>query len=137
MKYLTRTQYYVLSWTWGFLMTAVGCLVGGFLSIFHDPYSHKHGWYFVVGEGWGGISIGPITIVSREYDRHTLDHEYGHSLQNCIYGPLTIFLVAIPSAVRYWYRKYMKAVCPAKKLPSYYSIWFEAQASKWGEEAEA
>lgn len=133
MKYLTRTQYYVLSWTWGIFMTAVGCLVGGFLSFLHEPCSHKHGWYFVVGEGWGGVSLGPITIVSREYDQHTLDHEFGHSLQNCVYGPLTIFLVAIPSAVRYWYRKWLRATFPMKTLPSYYSIWFEDQASRWGE----
>ena len=31
-------------------------------------------------------------------------HEFGHSFQNAILGPFMIFLVSIPSAIRYWYQ---------------------------------
>jgi hypothetical protein len=38
---------------------------------------------------------------------HTMAHECGHGLQNCIWGPLFPFVIAIPSAVRYWYREFL------------------------------
>ena len=32
-------------------------------------------------------------------------HEFGHTFQNCLLGPLFPFMVAIPSAIRYWLRE--------------------------------
>ena len=28
-------------------------------------------------------------------------HEFGHTFQNCLFGPLMLFLVSLPSATRY------------------------------------
>jgi hypothetical protein len=53
-------------------------------------------------------------------------------LQNLIWGPLFPFVIAIPSAIRYWYRElkyYRKGLYPDT---DYDSIWFEGQATKWG-----
>jgi hypothetical protein len=65
---------------------------------------------------------------------HTMAHECGHGLQNCIWGPLFPFVIAIPSAVRYWYREFLHKHNKAKYvlLPDYDAIWFEGQATKWG-----
>ena len=57
-------------------------------------------------------------------------HECGHGIQNCIWGPLMIFVVCIPSATRYWYREFKyhrKGLTPPTK---YDDIWFEGQATR-------
>ena len=67
-------------------------------------------------------------------------HEYGHGIQNLWWGPLFLFVIAIPSAIRYWWRIfYRKFIYPKnrKKLPAYDDIWFEGQATKLGKKAEA
>lgn len=28
-------------------------------------------------------------------------HEFGHTFQNCLLGPLMLFVVSLPSAIRY------------------------------------
>ena len=63
---------------------------------------------------------------------HTRRHEFGHSLQNLIFGPFTLFVVGIPSACRYWYQRIMQN--KGKKFPAdwYDSIWFEGGATKTG-----
>lgn len=45
------------------------------------------------------------------------------------------FVICIPSATRYWYREYLWKTDKAKykTLPDYDEIWFEGQATKWGE----
>ena len=60
----------------------------------------------------------------------TNNHEYGHTFQNAILGPFFIFIVAIPSAIRYWYREFSK-----KTQPDYDAIWFEGSATEIGNDA--
>ena len=69
-----------------------------------------------------------LTDTSDSY--HVKCHEYGHSLQNCLWGPIGIFVITIPSAIRYWVFHFREKF--GKKNPSYDSIWFEGQATKWG-----
>ena len=54
--------------------------------------------------------------------------EFGHSVQNCIYGPFMIFLVSLPSVIRYHYRNFTH-----KGAEGYADIWFEKQANIFGE----
>ena len=70
-------------------------------------------------------------IILGEKNKTLITHEYGHSIQNLYWGWLMPFVIAIPSATRYWYRKIMIKL--NKKLTtSYYDIWFEKQASELG-----
>ena len=105
---LSKTWYYILSFTWGILMTLIGTTVALVLLISkHKPIKNGYGWYFEIGENWGGVNLGMFTITSKNPSLHVLQHEFGHSIQNCILGILYIPLVAIPSAIRYWYREYL------------------------------
>ena len=61
----------------------------------------------------------------------TRPHEFGHSLQNCLWGPLFPFVIAIPSATRYWYRD-ISAKKGNKPTTDYDAVWFEGQATEWG-----
>lgn len=76
-----------------------------------------------------------VIITSKEPFLSTLWHEAGHSIQHSLYGPLFIFLIAIPSCIRYWYRNWYAK--KHKSDPDYYmkpydAVWFEASASDLG-----
>lgn len=103
MKILQYTLFYLLSLTWGIIMTSVGLLAALVLLITgHKPKRFHHTIYFEVGRGWGGISLGPIILVSKNSSLHTKQHEAGHGIQNALLGPLFPLIVALPSAARYW-----------------------------------
>ena len=128
---MKKTLFYILSFTWGLPMTLIGLIVSSvLLTVGYKP--KKHGWcyYFEVGKGWGGLELGAIFLTSKNPSEHTRNHEHGHALQNCIWGPLFPFVIAIPSAVRYWTRKIQRS--KGKELEPYDAIWFEWQASTWG-----
>lgn len=119
--------FWLLSLTWGLPMTLVGAAAALFLRWkAYIPTRWGPCWVFVVGEGWGGINLGPVSIVSKTAKVRTIYHEVGHALQNCLYGFLFPFIVAIPSAIRYWYREW------TKPTTGYDDIWFEGQATRWG-----
>lgn len=128
---LSKKLYYLLSFTWGLPLTLVGGLVALALLIMgHRP--RRFGWclYFEVGENWGGLEFGPIFLCNRNPSWHIKKHEFGHSIQNCFWGPLMIFVICIPSAIRYWFRKLKKS--RGSEATPYDSIWFEGQATKLG-----
>lgn len=113
MKQLTNKQkrnlylffYYLLSWTWGIIMSSIGLIVMLALAPFGKVYFDRGRFYGVVGKSWGGLELGCFYILCEQsnLNRRTHAHEgFGHSLQNCLLGPLFPFVVAIPSAVRYW-----------------------------------
>lgn len=134
---MNKVAFYILSYTWGILLTVVGWLVAGVLMLLGHK-SHKWGGshYFVVGKNWGGLSIGTTIVVSDSCtDEFSLNHEFGHSVQNCYFGPFCLFLVTIPSFMRACWREFVVWVKIKKRseLPDYYSIWFERTASELGE----
>ena len=59
-------------------------------------------YYNRIGERWGGAEWGAGFICDKTCSKSTFCHEHGHGLQNIIFGPLTPFVICIPSAVRYW-----------------------------------
>lgn len=125
---LNKTLYYILSFTWGLLVTLAGLVVSAVLIVCGQrPHRNRYGWYFEVGSKWGGFNIGPCSVVNKGPSAHILQHEFGHSVQNCLFGPFIIFLVIIPSVCRYWYREIKNVT-----YPPYDSIWFEGQATSWG-----
>lgn len=126
---LPKTWYYIISFTWGFALTLIGCIITGVLMLMgYKPQKNMYGWYIEFGEGWGGFNAGPCSIVSKNPSKHILQHEFGHSIQNCIFGPLTIFYTVIPSVLRYWYREIKQVYSP-----DYDYAWFEGQATMFGE----
>ena len=126
--------YWFISLTWGLFMTLIGLLVALTLLVTgHKPYKFGYTFYFKVGKNWGGLNLGAVFITDNTPSEHALCHEHGHGLQNCVFGVLFPFLIGIPSAFRYWYREikyYKKHKIP---LTRYDDIWFEGQASFWGE----
>ena len=126
-----------LSYTWGIIMSTIGSLIA-IPFLFYCLYikdiceQRGHCYYFKIGEGWGGFSLGPFCFICKDASIATMEHEQGHSLQNCLYGPLML-IFSICSVIRYHYRnfrEYINKPCKTK----YDDFWVEGQASKWGNE---
>jgi hypothetical protein len=128
--------FWLISLTWGCIMTFIGALVALALLITgHKPQRIGPNIFFRVGKNWGGVELGPFFLVDELAGKHTVCHECGHGIQNCIWGPLMPFVICIPSAARYWYREYLWKYNREKykQQPEYDAIWFEGQATAWGE----
>ena len=125
--------YHTLSWTWGIIMTAIGALVASICRACGlKPKKHAGATYFEIGEKpWGGISLGCFFFCSKNTPITTKDHEFGHSLQNAIWGPLFPFVIGVPSFIRCQKFNY-NIIRGIPNEEDYYSIWYEGQASEWG-----
>lgn len=76
----------------------------------------------------GGISLGRYIILSerlKDYTGQTEKHEWGHSRQSILLGPLYLFVIGIPSIL--W-----AAWWNTRRGVSYYAFYTEAWADKLG-----
>ena len=130
-----KILFYVLSLTWGLPMTIIGVLAALVLIIAgYKPQRYHRCWYFLVGKSWGGVSLGPVFVIDDSNSSYVKTHEFGHSLQNCFFGPLMPIIVCIPSFVRYHYREWLvkSGRRDYDELSEYDSVWYEAQATRLG-----
>lgn len=131
-KILLGILYWIVQLTWGALMTIPGLLITGFCIVFLKGKPHKNGFSYIVeiGGNWGGLELGCVALCGSYYPgqwyEHTRRHEFGHSVQQLIFGPFQLFVVGIPSACRYWYGR----IVGLKE--DYDAAWFERTATEWG-----
>lgn len=130
-----KILYYLLSLTWGVLLTIVGVFVTLALAIAkifnHNIKFSKYDWVYSISVGscWGGFETG-LMFVRDSTSYTSLDaHEFGHTFQNTLFGPLQIFL-SLSSAIRYWYQTIRE--WKGKTNKPYDSYWLEDVASQCG-----
>lgn len=130
---MKKLIFWLVSCTWGSLLTVFGALAAlGFMIAGCKPKWFYNSIYFEIGKGWGGFNMGPFFFICEDANKGVKSHEAGHGLQNCILGPLTPFIVTIPSVIRYHYIEYMWKKGQRHKIPEYDAIWFEGQATRLG-----
>ena len=133
VKVLWGIGFWLVSLTWGALMTIPGLIITGFCIIFLKGKLHRNGFSYIVeiGGNWGGLDLGAVALCGNYYPgdwyEHTRRHEFGHAVQQLIFGPLQVFIVGIPSAIRYWYQR----LTPGPHQEHDQAI-YEYTASKWG-----
>lgn len=133
MNNLKIFAFYFLSFTWGVIMSLIGAIAAlVLLAMGYRPKIFHHLVYFEVGNGWGGVNLGCFFIVQKGSPISRFQHESGHGLQNIMLGVFMPFVISIPSAIRYWYRKYKISKGLGYTLPEYNSIWFESWATSLG-----
>ena len=126
-------MFYFLSFTWGLLFTLVGLIVALVLRVLgHRSKKFVLVRFFEIGKSWGGLNLGLFFITSQNSTFSLRCHEFGHAIQNCMFGPLTPFIICIPSAIRYWYRELHYYRQGKKPKTDYDDIWFEGQATRLG-----
>lgn len=119
---MNKFLYYSLQWTWGIIMNIVGLLV--FLILVTKPHDiYKNSIRTKINADFG-FSIGMFIFVPND---NLSNHEYGHTIQNIIYGVFDLFIVCIPSLIWYW-------TCKIKNdFSNYYYKFPENQATKLGQ----
>ena len=131
---MNKEIFWKLSWSWGIVMTLIGKLAFSVLQVLgYKPKHNMYGWYIEIGENWGGAGLGPYCICNKNPSQRTLNHEFGHAVQNCYFGPFQI-LISIASGLRYQYREYLVRAKGKKysELPPYDSAWYEGMATELG-----
>ena len=141
---MKKALYILVQCTWGILQTALGAVV--FLANRKCAHFWYHGALVTRWADKSSVSLGLFVFVTDEpyfyeklQDRYTMDecsrrllvHEYGHTIQSLILGPLYLIVVGIPSTL--W--GFLPA-CAAKRKNeqvSYFSFFTERWANTLGE----
>ena len=140
---MRRLLYLLAQCTWGFLQTAAGAAV--FLRFRHCPHFRFHGAVATVYPLYSSLSLGPFIFLTDkpprdrsgqipdpDIPRRLLVHEYGHTVQSLILGPLYLPVVGLPSVL--W-----NHLPPCRRMRrgnvSYFSFVTERTANFLGEKA--
>lgn len=122
--------YRLVQLTWGLPQTIVGSIL--FLKYRNSPHHTYRGSIVTNWPRRGGISLGMFTFVdnSKEAKEYIQKHEYGHTIQSLVLGPLYLIVVGIPSFtwgnLPYFVRKRNK-----EKI-AYNSFFVERNADRLG-----
>lgn len=140
MKHIYR----LIQCTWGILQTLLGFFVF-LINIKHEHFLY-HGAIITKWNKGSSVSLGMFVFITKEpyfYRRYRdqyskeelferlLVHEYGHTIQSLILGPLYLIIMGIPSAlwagVPYFHKKRKN-----EKI-SYFAFFTEKWANTLGE----
>jgi hypothetical protein len=140
---MKKILYILIQCTWGILQTLVGFIV------FIINYKNKH--YFYKGaiiteiQATSSVSLGLFIFLSLNPDkdkrqknkipdeemvRRVLIHEYGHTIQSLILGPLYLIIIGIPSTIWCFSPCFKNK---RKKGISYFNFYTEKTANYLGE----
>lgn len=141
---MKRILYCVWQCTWGFFQSALGLMV--FILHLREKHAWYHGALVTEWKARSSVSLGMFVFLAkeppfyesrdtqrapRERAQRLLVHEYGHTVQSLILGPLYLLVIGIPSAL--W------AGLPALRRKrraenlSYFSFFPERWADRLGE----
>lgn len=130
---MKRLLYILCQSTWGFVQTLIGAII--FLIC---PKKQKLIYHGAVVAEWklkGSLSLGMFIFLSdsmsEERKRRVLVHEYGHTIQSLILGPLYLIVIGLPSCIWAGFppcEKYRR-----RRNRSYYWLYPERWANLLGE----
>ena len=137
---LRKILYIFIQWTWGLPQSLIGLILLLVLG------KHRHEWYgyammtvydknHMKIKRFGCVSLGMFTFVNASADGcanpEIAAHEYGHTFQSLLLGPLYLLAVGIPSSLwALYYMKHRKEL--AAKGILYPSRYPENWAEHWG-----
>lgn len=130
--------YLLVQVIWGFPQTLVGFAV--FLAHARCPHCRFHGAVVTTWKSRKALSLGPFLFVGggqkaddplADVDRPLLVHEYGHTIQSLILGPLYLLAIGLPSAI--WLNTPAFSKMRRQQKRSYYAFYTERWANWLGE----
>lgn len=133
VKGLSRFLFYFVQFTWGLPVNLISGIIYLILKNKFRTEKFENAFITYIPGNWGGLSLGLFIFIAdgreKEWTDNTRIHEYGHTIQCLLLGPLYWIVVALPSAV--WcnffagYRK--------RNNVSYYKLYCESWANAWGQ----
>ena len=126
--------FYLLQFTWGSTANLAGLLVFLFCRIrFHSKMFHNAIVTYLPGNR-EGLSLGIFIFLSvrdtQEINR-ICAHEYGHTIQCLLLGPLYWVVVAIPSVIWYHFFAGYRKKCGVPYDALFCERWATAWGKKW------
>lgn len=128
--------FYLVQWTWGLPVNIAGGIAFLICTKVKKRRWQRFGYSYIVYLPWksGGLSLGLFIFMkdqhkSKKWTYNTRIHEYGHTWQCLLLGPLYYVIIALPSMI--WcncFEGYRK-----KNNISYYKLYCEAWANAWGQ----
>lgn len=125
--------YWIVHLSWGILQTLFGFFM--FLRYAKCKHCFYHGAVLTYHDGnWGGVSLGPFIFVNGNrpdfWIKDATVHEYGHTVQSLIFGPLYLFVIGVPSTAWCNSKKYAKKRADGEM--NYYDLYTESGANALG-----
>lgn len=126
--------------TYGFFQSFLGFCI--FLLNFKRKHYNFHGGIVTEWKYGSSLSLGMFIFITenpyyiskfspKESKNMLLVHEYGHTVQSLLLGPLYLIVIGIPSLL--WAAlPYFRRIRKEKRI-SYYSLYTERRANAWGE----
>lgn len=91
-----------------------------------DTCAYKGAIVFIKRKSCGSVTLGQHIFLSPRATDNTLKHEWGHTRQSLMLGPLYLIIIGIPSIL--WAMTH-KTIAPNR---SYYDFYTESWANKLG-----
>lgn len=119
--------YRLCQWLWGFPQTLAGFVLGLFVS--RTGRSSYRGAVVMRWKLQGSLSLGMYIFLSDSVteDSMVLLHEYGHTIQSMLLGPLYLLVIGLPSLL--WAGLPAFEAYRRKKSVGYYSFYTERWAN--------
>ncbi len=144
--FLLRALAFLVQMTWGLPQNLLGALL--WLRWARQPHFRWRGAFVTVWPGATSMSLGLFLFLAptrtalgsadgKGHDgvgranHRVLVHEYGHTVQSLLLGPLYLPVIGLPSIL--WCRLPALRRYRQKKQLSYYRLYTEHWASVWGE----
>lgn len=132
---MKRFLYCLCQCTWGLPQTILGLFE--FIRHYRERHYFYHGAVVTECKKNLNISLGLFVFVNEDKasggtvrPQRVLDHEYGHTIQSLMLGPLYLIVIGIPSWL--WCNvPYFRNLRKEKKI-SYHSFYTEKWADKLG-----
>jgi len=136
LKIFRSFLFYLWQFTFGIAQNIIGLI----MLIFYKFRGAESEWYhnalitYIDKKNFGGVSLGMFIFINKNRvgdARHdTKIHEYGHTVQTMILGPLWLFVIAIPSVI--WCNTPYFVKMRNKKNISYYRLYCEGWSNLCG-----
>lgn len=123
---MKKALFYIVQWTWGIIQNLIGLVL--FLCLIGRRHRTFHGAVVTTWKLGSSLSLGMFVFTARPYDLRLIQHEYGHTVQSLILGPIWSFVIGLPSLI--WCGCFEK--WREKKGVDYYSFYTESWANKLG-----
>ena len=131
---MKRLLYLLWQWTWGLPQNLAGGAIYLFCRLRGCPHFRYQGALVTIWtQKAGSMSMGRFLFLYPGWapkDHDLLAHEYGHSIQSLMLGPLYLLAVGLPSVI--WAGLPALAVLRRERKISYYSVYPEKWASDLG-----
>ena len=137
---MKRILYFFWQYTWGCIQTLIGFI--GFLLNLKSRHYFYHGAIITEWSKPFSTSLGLFVFLSINPPRDkrnleentyskTLVHEYGHTIQSLLLGPLYMLVIGLPSSIWFMVPRYKKS--RKENNISYFSFYTEKWANSCGE----